>query len=203
MSAEYRYGFYLRPDLFTSMAVSEIHRVLRKQYGLFSADLFMPHATIKGFYRSDASVEEQIARYDAAFAGFKPFTAYNNGTIKMGSAGIVTSWRDLPDGSVNRAFRESSDRAWQAIEPLIHPDCDFRWRDPRGDQFHPHITLAMADVLPKFKDEIYDFVCSRGKVGSAHFVADTYQLFRFRANWQGNWWHTLTWEHLHSWQMKA
>ena len=87
-TSNYRYGFYLRPDYATSKAIAEAHRLLRAQYGFITAGLFMPHATIKGFYRSDAAVADMVTRLDAAFAGFKPCTVYNGGIIKMGS-GLV------------------------------------------------------------------------------------------------------------------
>jgi len=199
-TSNYRYGFYLRPDYATSKAIADAHQLLRAQYGFITAGLFMPHATIKGFCRSDADIADMVTRLDAAFAGFKPCTVYNGGIIKMGS-GLVTSWQHLPDGvTPNPGLIEASDRSWAALEPLIHPDCDFRHRDPRGSQFHAHITVAMADIPRKMQDEVMAFLNEGGRLGSTSFVANTYHLFRFKADWQANWWHTLTWDLLHSWQ---
>lgn len=202
---QYRYGFYLRPDLHTSRAIADMHQVLRAQYGLISAGLFMPHVTIKGFYASDAEPAEMVARLDASCAGMKPFTAHNGGVIKMGPLGVVTSWRDMPDGTPNEGFFDAQDRAFDALAPLIRPDCAFTRRDPRGraglNPFHPHITLAMADFKPHMQDELLDFASAGGLVGPASFVADTYHLFRFVADWEGAWWLTLTWELLHTWRV--
>ena len=205
MSDLYRYGFYLRPDLKTSIAISQMHRVLRAQYGLIAGGLFMPHATIKGFYKSEARPQEMVERLNKTLAGFKPFRVYNGGSILMGPRGVVTSWRDLPDGRRNTALDEIQDCAFEALLPIIPADCAFTKGDPRGPNgnppFHAHITLAMADVEPSMRDEVLAFVNQGGKVGSESFMADTYHLFRFKADWAGAWWHTLSWELLHSWRL--
>lgn len=201
---EFRYGFYLRPDLKTSIAISQMHRVLRAQYGLIAGGLFMPHATIKGFYKSEATPQEMIARLDKTLVGFKPFLVYNGGPILMGPRGVVTSWRDLPNGERNPGLDDIQDRAFEALLPLIPADCKFTAVDPRGKDgpkpFHAHITLAMADIEPHMREEVLGFVKEGGMIGSGQFLANTYHLFRFKADWQGAWWHTLTWELLHSWQ---
>lgn len=207
MSTSYRYGFYLRPDLAMSRAQSQMHRILRAQYGLVTAGLFMPHATIKGFFRSDAEVATMRARLDAAMAGWQPFTVYNNGVVAFGPRSIVISVRDLPDGSPNLPLFALQERAWEALAPLIHPDCDFSPGDPRGlagpNPFHPHLTLAMADLRPELRDELLDFIQQGGLVGPAAFTADTCHLFRFEAEWAGAWWATLRWELLASWRASA
>lgn len=204
MTDTFRYGFYLRPDLKTSIAISQMHRVLQAQYGLTAAGLFMPHATIKGFYKSAAEPQEMVERLDKTLAGFKPFRVYNGGNVLMGLRGVVTSWRDLPDGRRNTALDDIQDRAFEALLPLIPADCAFTKGDPRGPNgtppFHAHITLAMADMEERQRDEVLDFVNQGGKVGSESFMADTYHLFRFKADWDGAWWHTLSWELLHSWR---
>ncbi|MDQ3613277.1 MAG: hypothetical protein M3412_03010 [Chloroflexota bacterium] len=56
-----RFGFYLRPSLAMSRAQVEIHNLVARQYGSMTAGKFMPHATIKGFYRSDAPVAGMVA----------------------------------------------------------------------------------------------------------------------------------------------
>ena len=148
-SSPYRYGFYARPDFDFSRAQAEVHDLLRRQYGLISGGLFMPHATVKGFFVSDAQPAQMIERLDAALDGWEAFTAYNNGVILMGATGLVVSVRDLPDGSPNPAWHALQDRAWAALEPLIAPDCDFTPGDGHGrtgdNAFHAHFTLAMAD----------------------------------------------------------
>ena len=199
----YRYGFYARPSLAFSRAQAEVHDLLRRQYGLLSGGLFMPHATVKGFFRSDSPVEDLISRLDHSLSDWTPFVAHNNGVIKMGRAGIVVSVKSLPDGRDNEAWHALQDRAWAALEPLFHPACEFTPGDGRGREgsnlFHPHYTLAMADVRPEILDEVREFVTQDGLVGPASFKVEALHLYRFRANWAGAWWQTLTWELVHSW----
>lgn len=199
----YRYGFYARPSLALSRAQTEVHDLLRRQYGLISGGLFMPHATVKGFFRSAAPPEELGERLNASLAGWQPFTAWNNGVIRMGRAGIVISAKSLPDGRDNEAWHGLQDRAWSALEPVIDPACEFTPIDGRGrtgaNPFHPHFTLAMADVRAEILDEVMAFLQQDGPVGPPEFRIEALHLFRFRANWQGAWWHTLTWELLRSW----
>ena len=204
--SQYRYGFYARPSLALSRTQAEIHDLLRRQYGLISAGLFMPHATVKGFFRSDAEPDAMIASLDATLRDWRPFVAYNNGVIRMGHAGIVISVKSMPDGSDNEAWHELQDRAWAALQPHYHPECEFTPGDGRGRSgkgaFHPHFTLAMADVRPSLIDEVMAFVEQDGLVGPPQIRIEALHLFRFRANWSGAWWHTLTWELLHSWWSK-
>jgi 2'-5' RNA ligase len=204
MLSAYCYGFYLRPDFATSRAHSEMHRVLRAQYNLIAAGLFMPHATLKGFFRSDAPPETMITRLDRSMAGWRSFTAYNNGVCCFGPRSIVTSIRDHPDGTRNLAIDELQERAWSALEPLIHPTCEFSGSDPRGidgpHPFHPHLTLVMSDLRPELQREVITFIAEDGLVGPSHFTVNTCHLYRFHADWSRPWWHTLTWELLQSWQ---
>lgn len=205
MSADYRYGFYLRPDLAMSRAHSEMHRILRAQYNLVTAGLFMPHATLKGFFRSAADPAIMIAQLDQSMAGWRPFTAYNNGVTGFGPRSIVIGIKMLPDGTPNRAIYELHERAWTALEPLVAPDCEFTPGDPRGldgpNPFHPHLTLAMSDLRPELQAEVLRFIQQDGPVGPPAFTVDTCQLFRFTADWKHGWGQTLRWELLHSWHV--
>lgn len=204
MSATYRYGFYLRPDWATSRAVHATHRLLEAQYQLRTAGRFMPHATLKGFFRSAAEPDTMIARLDRALAGWRSFPVFNNGMTRFGPRSIVVGLRCLPDGSPNLPLFDLHERAWLALEPLIDPACEFVTRDPRGrdgdNPFHPHLTLAMADLRPELQDEVFSFIAQGGPVGPPQFTADTVQLFRFTADWDKGWHHTLHWELLHSWR---
>jgi 2'-5' RNA ligase len=206
MTAAYRYGFYLRPDLAMSRAHSEMHRVLQAQYNLVAAGLFMPHATIKGFFRSAADPATMIERLDHSFADWRSFTVYNNGVHRFGPRSIVTTIRDLPDGTINQALYELQERAWTALEPLFHPECEFTPGEPRGlskpHPFHPHLTLAMADLRPELQDEVLEFITQQGDIGPQQFTVDTCHLYRFHADWSQPWWHTLRWELIHSWRGK-
>jgi len=207
MSTKYRYGLYLRPDFAMSRAQSELHRVLKAQYSLTTAGLFMPHATLKGFFRSAVEPAMMIEQLDQALATWQPFTVYNNGVGPFGPRSIVIGLRNMPDGTPNLALFDLQARVWQALKPLVHPDCEFTPRDPFGldgpNPFHPHLTLAMADLRPELQDEVLAFITEGGPVGPPQFVADTCHLFRFTAEWDGEWWHSLSWEPLHSWQVRS
>ena len=122
---------------------AEIHDLLRRQYGLVSGGLFMPHATVKGFFRSDAEPEAMIASLDATMQGWRPFVAYNNGVIRMGRAGIVISAKSMPDGSDNEAWHELQDRAWAAIaEGRPNPLGIDLPEDPALQRFLPQAEIA-------------------------------------------------------------
>ena len=207
MEAQYRYGVYLRPDFAMSRAQSEIHRLLRAQYNLAVAGRFMPHATLKGFFRSTALPATLIECLDPVFVGWRPFTVYNNGVAPFGRRSIIVDIKNCPDGSPNMAIYDLQERIWSALEPVIHPDCEFTPRDPRGlsgpRPFHPHLTLVMADMRPELQDEVLTFIREGGPVGPPQFLSTTYHLYRFAADWQGNWWQNFTWELLHSWRVVA
>lgn len=185
-----------------SRAVVEAHRLLKAQYNLKAAARFMPHATLKGFFRSDARPETIMARLDAAMAGWQPFTVYNNGVGPFGPSSIVIGLRERADGSPNPHLYELQERAWIALEPLIHPDCEFSPRDPRGlsgsNPFHPHVTLAMGDLRPELQEEVLAFLQEGAPLGPGRFTATICHLYRFEADWSGAWWQTLTWEHIYS-----
>lgn len=79
----YRYGCYHRPDLATSRAQRAIHDLLRAQGNLRVAGRFMLHATLKGFFRSDALLDQVIEQLDRALAGVPSFAVSNNGVLRF------------------------------------------------------------------------------------------------------------------------
>lgn len=197
-----RYGWYLRPSYEMSRAQAEMHDLLRRQFGLLGGGVFMPHATIKGFYRSDAPVSDMVAAYDRAVAGHAPFPIYNAGPVKYSPRSIVLNVNDMPDGSPNGPLHALHRDAWEAISPLVHRECDFTWTDSVLDRFHAHLTLAMADLEPRFHDEVFEFVKAACPIGPDSFLAEYVHLFAFHSeNWGGDWWTTLRWRWLHSWKL--
>jgi 2'-5' RNA ligase len=204
MIDRFHYGVYLRPDFAMSRAVSDLHRLLRAQYKLHAAGRFMPHATLKGFFRSAADVATIIARLSETLAGWQSFTVYNNGVTRFGPRSIVIGLKHDPHGVPNQELYDLQERVWTAVSPLIHPQCAFTPNDPRGidgcNPFHPHITLALIDLRPELQAEVLAFIEAGGRVAPMQFTADTCHLLRFRADWQDAWWETLTWELVHSWR---
>jgi len=201
-SEQIRYGFYLRPSFSMSRAQVEIHEILRHQYGLHVASSFMPHATLKGFFRSDAPVATIVARLDTALAGREPFVVYNNGVVPFRTSAIVVLVQHLPDGKTNQPLQALHEAALDALLPLVHPACNFTPREWYGKRFAAHLTLAMADIPEPHFAEILRFVRAAAPILPASFVADTLQLFAFTSDdWAGRWWETMRWELLHSWAM--
>lgn len=198
-----RYGFYLRPSLAMSRAQAAIYDLLARQYNLQAAGRFMPHATIKGFFRSDAPVEEIRRRLDPVMAERSPLTIHNRGPIAFGPTSIVLDIHHLPDGEVNCPLQSLHEDAIAALLPVVHPDCDFSPDEWLGPRFLAHLTLAMADLKEELAEEVGAFVREAEPIGPAEFVADTFHLFAFTSDaWSARWWETLRWEHLASWRLR-
>ncbi|MCO5218369.1 MAG: hypothetical protein M9909_05975 [Thermomicrobiales bacterium] len=197
-----RYGWYLRPSRAMSDAQIRIHRSLQYQYGMIGGGVFMPHATIKGFFRSDASVAELIGAFDKAVEGHHAYTVYNAGPVSWSGRSIVIDTHHNADGSVNMPQQKLHESAWQNIMPLVHPDCDFCPREGSMENFRAHLTLAMSDLEPQMLDEVMEFVKEDGPIGPETFAAEYFHLFAFQSeDWADEWWHTLEWKLLHSWKL--
>lgn len=197
-----RYGWYLRPDRAMCEAQIRIHTLLERQYGMIGGGVFMPHATIKGFFRSDASVAELIAAFDQASAGHRAYTVYNSGAFGYGRTGISLDIHHNSDGSINMAQQNLHESAWHAIMPLVHPDCDFCPREGKLEHFKAHLTLSMSDLREEMFEEIWEFIHDDGPIGPSTFLAEYFHLFAFQSDdWPGEWWHTLEWKLLHSWRL--
>jgi hypothetical protein len=196
------YGWYLRPSYAMSRAQAGMHDLLRRQFGLVGGGVFMPHATIKGFFRSDATIPELIAAFDSAVEGHEEFTVYNKGPVPYGRTSVVLDINEMPDGSVNAPLHAMHQSAWNAITPLVHPDCHVTPREPAMDRFRAHLTLAMADLREDFFDEVFAYINEATPIGPDSFTAEYCHLFAFRSkNWAGDWWNTLEWQMLHSWKL--
>ena len=48
---QFRYAVYLIPPYDVARRVTEVHTILRKQFGFTAADKFQIHATLKGFFK--------------------------------------------------------------------------------------------------------------------------------------------------------
>lgn len=197
-----RYGCYLRPSFAMCRAQTEIHDLLGRQYGLQAAGRFMPHGTLKGFFRSDAPVEEMVARLDPVLADVEPFPVYNGGVTAYRDLALVLDIHQTPDGERNEPLQALHEATVAALLPLVHPACEFTPREPSGDRYRAHLTLAMADIPPRFFDEIHRFVREADPIGPSSFLLKVVQLFAFTSeDWTGPWWETLRWELLHSWRL--
>lgn len=199
---EIRYGWYLRPSYAMSRAQAEMHHLLRRQFGLVCGGVFMPHATLKGFFRSDAPVAEIAAAFDTAIEGHQPFAVYNRGPVGWGRGSIVMDIQHTSDGERNEAMQALHEAGWRAITPLIHPECDFTPIEGAVDNFRAHLTLVMADMREELFDEVMAFIGEAGAIGPEVFTAEYVHLYAFHsADWTGKWWETLQWSLLKSWRL--
>lgn len=197
-----RYGWYLRPSYPMSRAQAEMHDLLRRQFGLLGGGVFMPHATLKGFFRSDARVAEIEAAFGRALEGQKPFPVYNRGAVGWGRGSIVLDIHQLPEGEVNGPLQALHEAGWNEVSPLVHPNCEFTPIEGAMENFRAHLTLAMADLREELFDEVMDFVSDAGPIGPEMFLAEYVHLYAFHsADWTGRWWETLQWSLLKSWRL--
>lgn len=197
-----RFGWYLRPSREMSEAQIRIHRLLEHQYGMIGGGVFMPHATIKGFFRSDAPLAEIRAAFDRAVEGHHAYTVHNAGPGEWGRRSIVIDIHRNADGSVNMPQQLLHESAWNNIMPLVHPDCDFCPREGSMANFRAHLTLAMSDLPDEMYDEVLEFITAAGPIGPQTFTAEYFHLFAFQSDdWSNQWWHTFEWKLLHSWKL--
>lgn len=197
-----RYGWYLRPSYAMSRALAEMHDLLRRQFGLIGGGVFMPHATLKGFFRSGAPVNEIAQAFGKAVAGHEPFAVYNRGPVGWGRGSIVMDIHHTSDGERNEAMQALHEAGFNAIQPLVHPECDFTPVEWAMERFTAHLTLVMADMREELCDEVMAFVREAGPIGPEVFTAEYVHLYAFQSEeWAGRWWETLDWTLLQSWRL--
>jgi 2'-5' RNA ligase len=198
-----RFGLYLRPPLAMSRAQAEIHDIVARQYGSMCAGRFMPHATIKGFFRSDASVAGMVAALDPVMTRHEPIAVINRGIIPFGrNGGPVLDIQHREDGSTNAALQGFHEDVFTALSPLIRDDCDFTPVEGAMERFHAHLTLAMGDIPKGLTGELVAFLRDAEPIGPDSFTADRFHLVACRSRqWSGPWWESMQWTLLHSWQL--
>ena len=202
--ADLRYAVYLRPSYEMSRAQAEVHDVLERQYGLRAAGNFMPHATIKGFFRSEASEGGIAARLDAVLEDRGAFEVFNGGVVAFGRNGIAIDVNGTPEGTPNVPLQDLHRTVMDAVMPLVGAACEFTREetDWAYERFRAHLTLAMADVPEHLFDEVLAFAQEAEPVGPPSFLTNTVQLVASRSDdWAGKWWETLRWQLLRSWTL--
>ena len=201
-----RYAVYLRPPYEMSRAQAEVHDVLERQYGLRAAGNFMPHATIKGFFRSEASEGSIAARLDAVLDGREAFDVFNGAIVTFGRYGIAIDINSTSEGPPNIPLQDLHHAMMDALMTLGDPACEFTRKEMElaYERFRAHLTLAMADVPEQLFDEVLAFVQEADPIGPSSFLADTVQLVAFHSeDWEGRWWETLRWRLQRSWPLAA
>ncbi len=194
-----RLGVYLIPPYKIAQAVTEIHTMLRKQFGFIAADQFQVHTTLKGFFKKvDGPLEPLIERLDAVFAAQQPLEVFFKGvhSDKVG-LGLDVSRQGEDINHELATFRE---QIVEAVRPFIAPDCDFVKAD-LGNPFRAHITLAFRDIPPDMQADVLAYL-QHVPLPTEPFMADTFHLLEFFSqDWPGEWASTLTWRLLKSWRL--
>lgn len=197
--ADFRFALYMIPPYRVSRAVTEIHTVLRKQFGLIAADQFQVHATIKGFFkRVDGPLSPLITKLDAVFESQTAFPIHFCGYhVDDVAIGLNISC----DGEfANRELMAVRKRVVDAVQPFIAPDCDFVASD-LGPPFKAHITLAFRNILPSMQEDLLDYL-REAPLPSEPFLAERFHFLEFHSReWSGHWERTLTWRLLKSWHL--
>lgn len=198
-----RFGFYLRPSYAMSRAQAEMHDLLRRQFGAVTAGAFMPHATIKGFFRSDATIAELNAVLDAVMAGRISFPVFNGGPVPFGERSIVLDAQHDETGATNAPLQQLHEAAYAALLPLVRPECTFTPGEGVNDRFFAHLTLLQGLTRAELFEEVRDFIDEARPIGPSTFMAEYCHLYAFRSeNWAGDWGATLIWELLASWKLR-
>ncbi|MEZ4498632.1 MAG: 2'-5' RNA ligase family protein [Thermomicrobiales bacterium] len=202
MSEAIRYGYYLRPSAAMCAAQSQIHTLLERQFGLRVAGRFMPHCTIKGFFKSEVS-ETRVREIASTITdGVAPFEVHNNGIVGWGTLASTISIMFNPDGSRNESLQHLHQRAIDALLPIVAPDCNFTGGEWYGDRFHAHLTLAMADIPAARAGEILEFCQELEPIGPPSFTAEWLHLYAFEStDWRGEWWRDFRWTLCDSWRL--
>ncbi|MFE9067892.1 2'-5' RNA ligase family protein [Streptomyces violaceusniger] len=198
-----RYGVFLRPDPRTCALLTDLHLLLRQQYGLVSCAAYPPHATLAGNVPTGAPEDELADRIGAALADTSAFTAYNTG-IEKGGGGIGFNLHDLPDGSPNPGITNLLDVVRRAMAPVAKPMDHYRANPLDPGRFRAHLSIASHELLlrPELRPEMLDFVRGLAWDPPHSFTAGTVSLFRFRSpDWHAQWWRHMTWGHVRSWRL--
>jgi hypothetical protein len=202
VSDRIRYGYYLRPSPEMCAAQVHVHQLLERQYGLRVAGKFMPHCTIKGFFKSSAPEADIRARAATISEGLASFPVWNNRVQGFGNQAIVLSILDDSEGGRNESLQVLHERALDTLLPLIDDDCNFTPGEWNRERYDAHLTLAMADIEPRFFDEILEFCRQLEPIGPELFPAERLHLYAFESDdWHGHWAKTLNWKLVESWSI--
>jgi 2'-5' RNA ligase len=191
--ASLRYGVYLLPAQQLAAAVAAVHGRLAREHGLGAAMRFMPHVTLKGFFRTEAQPAELEARLGPALHGRPPVTLNNAGAVGLGPETIALDVDADPGGGRNHALHALHEAAFDAMGPCVAPGCEFTAVEFAGNAFRAHLTLAMADIPPGRFAELVALL-TEAPIGPPSSEASEVALFAFESrDWAGSWWETLTW----------
>lgn len=199
----YRYGVYLRPDARTCRAVTVVTDQLRAQYGLVSAGAFPPHATLVGSQPFGRDVTEVVQALTTLLADRPAFDVHNAGVRGQG-IGYVYDVAERPDGTLNQDFVQLAADVDAAVDPFRRTMDSPPSNDFLPEKWRAHLSLASHDLYgrPDLRDEVGAFIRDLDIDVPSGFRGDTVVLYRTASpDWSGRWWHTMTWEHVHTWTL--
>jgi 2'-5' RNA ligase len=188
-----RHAVYLRPGPPLEAAVAAVHRRMATRWGLAAAGRFMPHVTLKGFFRTEATPSGLEDRVAAALAGHAPVALHQAGVTAFATDAVVLDVDGDGAGARNAALHALHVAVLDATAPLVIPD-RFEAEEYVRDAFRAHVTLAMADIpAARFAAVLAD-ARSLEPIGPRVSTAAAVQVAVFEsADWSGRWWETMTW----------
>ncbi len=196
-----RFAVYMIPPYQLSKGVSEIHYLLRKQFGFAAADLFPVHCTIKGFFKMNDRPASQLQDELDGFFQTQPSIPVSVEDYRVDPIGFGLSLLTR-DGKPNTPFLEFREKVVDLTRPYIADDCDFKGHD-LGREFHPHITFSFRDIPNELYDDVFTWM-EDGPDLKVPFLAETFHFLEvFSKDWSGSWWETLSWRLLKSWRLKS
>lgn len=200
---EYTWGVYLRPDPLTCKAISDLTELCEKQFGIVSAAAFAPHATLAGAVPSNASAEEFIEILDPLLTSTPAFPVHNAGVTRRPTS-VYYDIDKLENGEINQPLHDLATAVNETIAPLTAYQPG-EWTQPFvPEKFWAHFSLASHDLRDRedLRDEVEEFLRAIPMDYSRTFTAEYITLFRFHsADWNSEWWHDLTWDHVRSWKL--
>ncbi|OIH96533.1 heme utilization protein [Curtobacterium sp. MCBA15_001] len=202
-SDPYRYGIYLRPDARTCHAVTTITDQLRAQYGIVSAGVFPPHATLVGSQPFGHDEDAVVDTVTALLAGRPGFDVRNAGVREQG-IGYVYDVATRPDGALNEDFVRLAADVDAAVAPFRRPMGSPLGNDYDPEHYRAHLSLASHDLYgrPDLHDEVGEYIRALDVAVPEGFRGDTVVMYRTASpDWSGRWWTTMTWEHVRTWKL--
>lgn len=201
---EFTWGVYLRPDPVTCKAIAEMTELCKRQFGIVSAAAFAPHATLAGAVPSEADAGEFIALLEPVLSEVESFPIFNAGVTRKPDC-VYYDIDRLENGDTNRPLHELATLVNETIAPITAYR-EGEWSKPFvPEKFWAHFSLASHDLRARedLRDEVEAFLRELQIPYSESFTAEYVTLFRFHsADWFGEWWHDLSWQHVRSWKLR-
>jgi 2'-5' RNA ligase len=196
-----RFAVYLIPPYPISKKVSEVHYLLRKQFGFAAADRFPAHCTVKGFFKKNDLPARQLQNELDKFFQTQPPIPVSVEDLRVDPIGFGLSLMSL-NGKTNTPFLKFRDKVVDITRPFIADDCDFKEHD-LGREYHPHITFSFRDIPNEMYDHILKWV-EEGPDYTGHFMTTTFHFLEFFSeDWSGSWWESISWRLLHTWRLES